>query len=806
MAASAAVGAVQLHPPVGPDQKIVILRDPISPETPHEGYGPCLAPNFRCAFRRLLPSDPFMKKLLLPVLATLVTLALSPNALAAPGDVDFTVALSAGGSINCAATLTDGKILLGGSFTTLAGSPRTCLARLNANGTVDATFNPTIANTLGNGIQPFVATIAVQTDGRILIGGYFTSVNGSTRTYLARLNSDGTLDGTFSSAAGMDAQVNSIQIQNDGHIIIGGAFSSFFLNSALRIVRIKPDGSGISPGWSGPDTVGQINGNVLSVSLQTDGNIVVGGLFTQVLGKTSAGIIRLNINGQPDASFTSSIGRSVLTTAVQSDGKILLGCGTTTLGSGVPVGAIARLNANGTNDATFSGSVSSTGSSYVRSLSLQTDGKMLIGGSFAAVNGTLRNNLARVNANGSLDTGFAAHPAGTVNCTAIAADGKVLLGAIDYCARLLNDVATQTLTVASASRVQWLRGGASQEVTQVTFELSTNGGTAYTSLGVGTRVAGGWELTGLTLPTTGQLRARARLVSSGNTGSNALTETVTAFTLPTPTPTNTPTITPTPTRTPTPTNTPTTTPTPTITPTRTPTPTNTTTPTPTNTPTNTPTPTLTPTVTPTPTATPSNTPTVTATPTNTPTPTVTPTPTLTPTPRPPIAGTISVSTSQGRFIDIDYSTILSQCSDPGNLLPLTVVSAGPSSAQGGTASLTGSTVRYTPPSPQFTGSDSFTYVIRNSALALASGTINGVVDPPDYPPNAITVFRDAGGFTASFNGVPGLTYSVEFNDNLTNSWTPLSPPGSVTADSNGLFQFTDPTGNPKRFYRARALP
>ena len=83
--------------------------------------------------------------------------------------------------------------------------------------------------------------------------------------------------------------------------------------------------------------------------------------------------------------------------------------------------------------------------------------------------------------------------------------------------------ATQTLSVTSAHRIEWVRGGSSPEATQVTFEASTNGGTSYLPLGGGTRITGGWELTGINLPASGLLRARAR------TGSGSLLETVTPF-------------------------------------------------------------------------------------------------------------------------------------------------------------------------------------------------------------------------------------------------------------------------------------
>jgi hypothetical protein len=96
-------------------------------------------------------------------------------------------------------------------------------------------------------------------------------------------------------------------------------------------------------------------------------------------------------------------------------------------------------------------------------------------------------------------------------------------------ARLVNDPATQSLTIPSASRVQWLRGGASPEVEPVTFELSTDGGTIYSALGAGTRISGGWERTGLTLPASGHIRARGRTINGLFNGGGGLVETVASF-------------------------------------------------------------------------------------------------------------------------------------------------------------------------------------------------------------------------------------------------------------------------------------
>jgi uncharacterized delta-60 repeat protein len=151
------------------------------------------------------------------------------------GTVDTTFDPSANSSVFSIAVQTDGKILIGGSFTTLNGGTvtRNLIARLNTDGTVDTTFNPNADNT--------VVSIAVQTDGKILIGGDFSTLNGGTvtRNRIARLNADGTVDTTFD--PNVNSAVFSIAVQTDGKILIGGAFST--LNGGTvtrnRIARLR---------------------------------------------------------------------------------------------------------------------------------------------------------------------------------------------------------------------------------------------------------------------------------------------------------------------------------------------------------------------------------------------------------------------------------------------------------------------------------------------------------------------------------------------------------------------------------------
>ena len=252
--------------------------------------------------------------------------------------------------------------------------------------------------------------------------------------------------------------------------------------------------------------------------------------------------------GDLDPLNANVAGTYVLATAVQPDGKTIL-AGSFTSVLGVPRSNVARLNADGTLDAGFDPKANS----IVNSVAVQADGKVLLGGFFTtlqpngAASATARQRIARVNADGTLDAGFDPKANSIVNSVAVQADGKVLLGgafatlqpngaasatARNFFARLTNDPATQTLSAPSASQALWTRGGAAPELGRVTFELSTDAGASWTALGAGTRIGttANWQLTGLSLTGTGQLRARGATTGGYFNGSSGLIEQVATFT------------------------------------------------------------------------------------------------------------------------------------------------------------------------------------------------------------------------------------------------------------------------------------
>jgi len=410
----------------------------------------------------------------------------------------------------------DGKILMGGYFSALGGQPRSCIARLNADGTPDSAFN--------SGANGLVNSLAVQADGKILVGGEFTTLGGQTCNYLGRLNADGTPDSGFN--AGADNSVYSLAVQADGKMLVGGGFATLGGQPRSCIARLNADGtldSVFNPGANGP---------VNSLAVQVDGRILVGGWFSTLGGQTRNNIGRLNANGTLDSAFNAGADGQVYSLAVQTDEKILVGGSFTNL-CGQPRNNIGRLNADGTLDSAFN-----PGANYhVRSLALQADGKILVGGSSDTSGPQTGNYLGRLNADGTVDSGFTAGAYnGWVYSLALQADGKILAGGDFYslggpgqpreCLGRLNNTepATQSLSY-DGSTITWLRGGASPEVWRTTFDFSTNGAD-WASLGAGARMAGRWSLNRLSLPSThGTIRARGYVIGGQNEASGWFVET-----------------------------------------------------------------------------------------------------------------------------------------------------------------------------------------------------------------------------------------------------------------------------------------
>lgn len=218
------------------------------------------------------------------------------------------------------------KIVAGGSFTTFNGVPRNGIVQLNDNGSVDAGFHP------GLGVDGTVYAIAVYPTntlhgGKIVIGGDFTLVNGVSRHGIARLNANGTLDLTFDPGTGADDVVRAVAIQLDGKVLLGGAFASVHGTPLNRFARLTDRGA-VDPVFQAG--VGA-DGTVFSIAVQDDTRIVLAGEFTTASGVTRHRITRLMSDGtvDPFINFGSGANNFIAAVVLQPDQKILIGGGFT---------------------------------------------------------------------------------------------------------------------------------------------------------------------------------------------------------------------------------------------------------------------------------------------------------------------------------------------------------------------------------------------------------------------------------------------------------------------------------------------
>jgi uncharacterized delta-60 repeat protein len=371
---------------------------------------------------------------------------------AAGGDLDpvFTPGTGANGNVLTTAAQLNGRIVIGGAFTGYNGSPRNHVTRLNANGSLDSSFNNG-----GTGANDWVAATAIQSDGKIIIGGRFTSYNGASRNGIARLNTDGSLDPSFDPGTAANflvdtVPVQAVAVQPDGKIVIGGSFTTFNGVARNRVARLNLDGSldtSFDPGTGANDWV-------QTISQQGNGQIIIGGRFSMYNGLYVYKIARLNTDGSLDLQFNPGGGGvispgdggttnpaekaalspddavtngAVYSTAIQSNGKILIG-GDFTSYRGTSINRVARLNTDSSIDPTFN--PGSGADDTVVTIALQAGGKAVIGGNFNSFNGANLHHIARVNIDGSLDSTFNPGTGAndTVSSTALQPDGGIIIG------------------------------------------------------------------------------------------------------------------------------------------------------------------------------------------------------------------------------------------------------------------------------------------------------------------------------------------------------------------------------------------
>src|ERR1035441_10610116 len=292
------------------------------------------------------------------------------------------------------------------------------------SGALDITFNP------GSGANHGVVSVALATNGDVLIGGGFTLVNGQSRNNVALLNPDGSLDSGFFPGQGEYGDVNSVAIDPSGHIYIGGDFVSYNGITRNCLARLRNDGS-LDLGWPNVSFGLGLSAGLSLVQAQTNGRVLVLGQFYQVNGVSRWNLARLNTDGSLDTNFNPTAGVTdgvINAFVVQPDGNVII-AGSFTTNSPVSRQYIARVSPSGVLDSTFNAGF--IGGDGIATVGMQADGKVIVAGNFSSINGYSRIGIARLNTDGTVDTSFVFPPGISIASlpvqVTVLSSGKLLL-------------------------------------------------------------------------------------------------------------------------------------------------------------------------------------------------------------------------------------------------------------------------------------------------------------------------------------------------------------------------------------------
>jgi hypothetical protein len=350
------------------------------------------------------------------------------------------------GPVRALLRLSNGQVVIAGTFTQVNGKTRPGLARLNPDGTVDDGFDlsgqlsgrafclsaenetnllvggtfvlsdGTLAHVVrirpDNAVDPqfriqankdgAVRAVLAARDGTIFVGGDFNQVNGAARPNVAHLTSAGVLDSLFSSGVGPDGPIHALAEDNAGGIWLGGHFGHFNGQVRSGFVRVRSSGV-VDPSFKPFDpTTGLVN----SIAIRPDGRIVLGGRFSRSNGSSILALYQFNTDGSPDllpwSVNLADPQDEVFSVAVTADNQLLLAGRFSGLVQGVDGllrHGIARIGADGRFDRTFDPGAGIEGvgeDGVVYCMESESDGNVLIGGGFSFASGIPRAGVARI--------------------------------------------------------------------------------------------------------------------------------------------------------------------------------------------------------------------------------------------------------------------------------------------------------------------------------------------------------------------------------------------------------------------------
>lgn len=339
----------------------------------------------------------------IPIKATIaiaaMLLATASTSFGGAGRLDPTLGinfLDDGGSVKAIEVQPDGKVLIAGNFT-IANDTRRDIIRLNADNTIDTTFNAGVA-TEGNGT---ILAVKVQPDGKILVGGNFSRfggpfVNGGP---FLRLNPNGSVDPTFTPSGINITFVFDIDLQSSGKVLA----SCLNLIGSSFIARFQTTGA-----WDNSFVFPFFGGSGFGIDVGTGDKVIMGGNFTYTVNQTDYhNLARLNPDGGLDPTFKANVLATTFATvdAEEIAGGRVLFWGRFDFVNDLQRRGVAIVNSDGSTFTQFDPTVIQV--ETIRAAVYQPDGKVVLAGeNFTRTNTLLRGNIARLNAGGSVDATF----------------------------------------------------------------------------------------------------------------------------------------------------------------------------------------------------------------------------------------------------------------------------------------------------------------------------------------------------------------------------------------------------------------
>ena len=236
-------------------------------------------------------------------------------------------------------------------------------------------FNP--------GANYSVELLIPKSDGNLLAGGLFTTLAGQSVLGLGQLRPDGTLDEASSPRFGLSG--SPVVILGDGRMVVADAIASETDGAQVIIRQLRLDFS-VDESFLEVQFLPSPTTVVNCLALQPDGKIIVGGQFILSSAQGCSNLVRLNADGTLDREFTPLVDGKVRCLGVRSGGQIVVGGDFQTINS-QPRPVLASLNSDGSLDDSFVPEAHGNQPQFISCLSIQPDGRILATGEFSLPSG-----------------------------------------------------------------------------------------------------------------------------------------------------------------------------------------------------------------------------------------------------------------------------------------------------------------------------------------------------------------------------------------------------------------------------------